>query len=341
MIVSIKNKITNSATIRGMAYYAGWPNVQRLWRLFSVKRPTVFILMYHKIAPEAYPYYGASVTPSIFEKQIRIILKHYRVMALEELINRHPINARKNFIALTFDDGYRGIYRWAFPILRKYNLPATVFLTTDYIGSQRVLWHDHLAFILHRAAGQRFLADIDFSGLPANLAGFIRSFFKDDQNSKHKLKFLRQMTTDLKSYSADDRHRLLNELCKILRLETPFDFSDVMLCWKEVREMAKQNIFFGSHTCSHEPLSTLSPACVEAELIQSKNKIESQLQKQVASFAYPYGKEMDFTFDNIELVKQSGFHLAVTGIRGNETLPFKSPHTLRRRAVENTPFLFY
>lgn len=337
----IKNRITNSPVARRMAYYAGWSTAKRIWRRLFVKGPTVFILMYHKIAPNAYPYYGVSVTPNIFEKQIRTIVKHYQVVALEELADMQNFFGRKDIIAITFDDGYKGVYRWAFPILRKFDLPATVFLTTDLIGSNQLLWPDYLAFMLHSAVEHRSFAGINLSEFPANIAESIQSFFNSKINSAHKLKLLSQMTTDLRSFNKDDRIRILDALCRRLRASAPFDFSEVMLSWQEVQAMSKQRIFFGSHTRSHEALSALLPESVEAELLDSKDRIESQLQKSVTTFAYPYGKENDFTAENVEQVKRCGFQLAVTGIRGNETLPLRNPYTLLRRAVENTPYLFF
>ena len=54
----------------------------------------------------------------------------------------------ENAIAVTFDDGYRDNYLNAFPILKRYSVPATIFLATGVIGSERSLWHDEIFGLL-------------------------------------------------------------------------------------------------------------------------------------------------------------------------------------------------
>jgi peptidoglycan/xylan/chitin deacetylase (PgdA/CDA1 family) len=338
---TLRSTITNSPKARWAAFYMGWPAVKRLWRKIILKRPTLFILMYHKVGPSPYPYFGASVAPAVFERQVRTLVKHYRFVALEEMQSDKRFEDGKDFIAITFDDGYHGVYQWAFPILRKYGVTSTVFLPTDFIGTCRLLWHDYLAFILYSGLESRLDADISFAGLPCEITGFIGSFFKGGKNSVTRIDLVRQLAICLKAYDEDDRERIFDELCKRLRIEPPSDFSGVMLSWPQVREMSGHGIFFGSHTRSHKLLSSLPPEGVAAEMMASKDDIESHLQRQVTTFAYPYGKEDDFNSVHVEQAKRCGYQFAVTGIRGDEPLPLKNPYTLRRRGVLNTPCLFY
>lgn len=72
-----------------------------------------------------------------------MISSYFRVISLEHLleeINRGGLPART--VCITFDDGYQDNFEYAFPILRHYNLPATIFLTTDLIDTKEMLWHD-------------------------------------------------------------------------------------------------------------------------------------------------------------------------------------------------------
>ena len=66
-------------------------------------------------------------------------------MSLEDLLC--SVNERsipKNTIVVTFDDGYNDVYKNAFPTLKNYSIPATIFLATEPIEKQKVLWQDKI-----------------------------------------------------------------------------------------------------------------------------------------------------------------------------------------------------
>ena len=79
------------------------------------------------------------VTPDNFEKQMRYLKeKGYQVISLDALVEGLK-NGRKfphNTVVITIDDGHKSIFTYAYPILKKYGFPATVFLISDYIGSK-------------------------------------------------------------------------------------------------------------------------------------------------------------------------------------------------------------
>lgn len=92
------------------------------------------ILMYHSVSPKLD--YFMNVEPAAFERQMAYLKrKEYPVIPLTELIRRikthEPLGGS---VVITFDDGYRDNYTVAFPILKKYRFPATIFVTTDLIG---------------------------------------------------------------------------------------------------------------------------------------------------------------------------------------------------------------
>lgn len=91
--------------------------------------------MYHSIAHSDVAD-ALTVKPQDFEKQIRSFKKEgYSFIALPELLNSHkPSNQYEKTIALTFDDGYTDNYELAYPILKAYDIPATIFLPTAYLG---------------------------------------------------------------------------------------------------------------------------------------------------------------------------------------------------------------
>jgi peptidoglycan/xylan/chitin deacetylase (PgdA/CDA1 family) len=108
-----------------------------LGKLRPATKPAVPILMYHSISPEeeyVHPYYRINTSPAVFADQMRYLGEQgYRTISLQELHDKAP--HAKN-VVLTFDDGYADFYTSAFPVLQRYGFTATVFLPTNYIGSE-------------------------------------------------------------------------------------------------------------------------------------------------------------------------------------------------------------
>jgi peptidoglycan/xylan/chitin deacetylase (PgdA/CDA1 family) len=104
------------------------------------------IAMYHSVNPEAVDENRLEVSVENFERQMRFLKENnYNVLRLEELADliggKKKISPRT--IALTFDDGYKDNYKYVFPILKKYNLPATMFVIVNEIGrSDRLSWEE-------------------------------------------------------------------------------------------------------------------------------------------------------------------------------------------------------
>jgi len=104
------------------------------------------IAMYHSVSPEASPKNALAISTETLRRQMRFLKSHhYNVLSLESLVTL--IKERKRIpsktISITFDDGYKDNYIYAFPILKKYHLPATVFIITDEVGrADRLSWDE-------------------------------------------------------------------------------------------------------------------------------------------------------------------------------------------------------
>jgi len=116
----------------------------------------IVIFVYHRVSPEKDTYFLPGIEPEEFEKQISYLKENFKIYSLKKLINglkRGKINKKEheNIAVITFDDGYRDNYIYAYPILKKYHIPATFFLTTDYIGQGKLFWWDKLGYIIGNA----------------------------------------------------------------------------------------------------------------------------------------------------------------------------------------------
>lgn len=87
--------------------------------------------MYHNTSPDE-PASGMNIKPEILKKQIKyLISKHYTFLKISQLPSFTP---SKKHVVLTFDDGFASNYTHLFPILKKYNVPATIYLTSNIKG---------------------------------------------------------------------------------------------------------------------------------------------------------------------------------------------------------------
>lgn len=108
------------------------------------------VLMYHRVLDDGEVseaiHSGMYVTREVFARQLDYLSKKYCVIRLEEL--QGWIQGRIDFprtpCAITFDDGWGDNYRNAFPLLRKFGIPATIFVITDHIGDRGMLTWDQV-----------------------------------------------------------------------------------------------------------------------------------------------------------------------------------------------------
>lgn len=106
------------------------------------------ILMYHSVNPEAKKGNLLAVTPETFEKQMHFLKAlRYNVVPLEEaarlIREKQKVPART--VVITLDDGYRDNYVHAFAVLKKYNLPAAIFIIVNEVGrsqADRLSWDE-------------------------------------------------------------------------------------------------------------------------------------------------------------------------------------------------------
>lgn len=109
------------------------------------------IIMYHSVNPKQNPAINRLiVSPETFERQMRFLRERkYNIILLDELAEliREKKNIPARTIVITFDDGYKDNYTYAFPILKKYKIPATMFIIIDEVSrpqGDRLSWDDIL-----------------------------------------------------------------------------------------------------------------------------------------------------------------------------------------------------
>ena len=315
---------TSAAWVQTVAsrcyFYTGMPAIARPLRekyQLSVssngRRPTMSlrrrtapagrILYYHRVNDERDPYFPATPV-DVFEREMRYVAQHYKVVSLKALLEHLDSNSTETLFAITFDDGYRDNYTNALPILSRYGLPATIFLTTGCMDFEEPMWFEQLANAVKNT--DRKFVDLE-TDVPRRLGLGTQA---------ERLEAGGQIFGALRTLDDSSRRWWLAKILDQLAVPAGKSRLGRMLTWDQVRQMTRHQIDFGGHTVSHPFLSKLAGEQAEWEVSECKRRIEQELQRPVAHFAYPNGREEDFTAGNKHVIRNAGYSAAVSTIWG-------------------------
>ena len=301
-------------------------------RLRSLFRREIAILAYHRVLDcwdeQSYPFDPdlISATTEDFHWQMGYIREHYSPVSFRQVLlhldGAAPLPPRP--IIVTFDDGFDDNYLHAFPVLQALNVPATVFVSTGYIGQPRTFWFDWLYFLCNQAA---------HAGIPVRIDGVARRLSRDLVVRREEIADILSSTKRLPDALL---RRELGELEKDLGMQSPTEVfpQSHPLSWEQVRRMAAGGIEFGSHTVTHPILANLTPKQLEDELSISKAELEQQLKCPVDVIAYPVGGKFTFNSVVVQAVRKAGFKIATSYMHGINNVNSLDRFSLRRLRVE-------
>lgn len=282
------------------------------WKLRRYARADVAVLMYHRVIPikemDRYMQAGMVVEPDTLNLHISYLRNHFEIIPLSDLSSFHHANAqnlsRKPVCALTFDDGWYDFFEYAYPILKKHEAPATVFLPTDFIGTNRWFWTDRVGILLDRLSQSKDAAPGASLFPDPRLREIMRMPGSQDTR-------LERLIAHLKSYKIEKIEWVISKLSAALG-EDPVPVDRAFLNWEEVQEMAGSGLVsFGSHTAGHPLLTTLTEEQAQHELRKSMDVLiaHNVTDTRFISFSYPNGS---FSERLSEMVREAGYHLGVT-----------------------------
>jgi len=286
---------------KDLCYYLGVPQFLLRYSNF-LKSPKLLILNYHRVCSSFKKNEYLGISAGIFEQHIRFLKDNFKMVSMQDGLRLlHAGNSGKNYAAINLDDGYMDNYLYAYPILKKYNVPATIFLITDFIGKDHIFWWDRVFnAVFSIKSGD---ADIDMG------TNIIYSKLND---ISEKIKLANRINKILANKPADEIERFVAALEKKFTSIKEIT-SCLMLGWKEIREMNQNGISFGSHTKTHSNLCLLKDSEALEELMDSKKVIEQNLRTENCAFCYPFG-----AFDERikSLVQRAGFRHARSTLKG-------------------------
>jgi peptidoglycan/xylan/chitin deacetylase (PgdA/CDA1 family) len=258
----------------------------------------VAVVVYHRVSPHDDRWSVDILSPRSFESQLEYMCCNYDILALDEVVRYIHEGKRlpKRAVAITLDDGYKDNFLYAFPLLKKYHVPATIFLATGHIGSADLFWWDKIGYALERTQRR---------GL--NLAGLGSfEFGTAAQRRGATLTIIER----LKKLPDQRKNFLIDELLCAAGVDIPESVAkEVILSWEDVLRMSEAGIELGAHSVGHPILTNMPLEKAKREIVESKRDIEKMVKEPVDFFSYPDGS---FNSEIIKAVEQSGFVGAVT-----------------------------
>ncbi|HQH27423.1 MAG TPA: polysaccharide deacetylase family protein [Oligoflexia bacterium] len=258
------------------------------------------ILMYHRVVRlNELPYAiqpGMYVTPETFEMQMKYLAEHAQVVPLDDLardiVQGKTIAPRT--VAVTFDDGWVDTYTHAFPILKRYSIPATIFLVTSFIGTTETLWTDKVTLALMALREEKhYLQNAcsrikEMTGIEPAFCAEITKILNTGPAEELPEQF-DALIEQLKRSSLKERKTIVSGLVNLAKEFTTLKIPRSFLSWDEVKEMTRDGVYFGSHSHKHYPLTELSEVQLTDDIENSFQVFREKGIAPSAVFCYPGG----------------------------------------------------
>jgi peptidoglycan/xylan/chitin deacetylase (PgdA/CDA1 family) len=309
-VLKIKNTIKRLLT--GTLYYTGL-----VWALLDLRlRRRLLVLTYHRVLPPAawarsFSADGIIVTPETFERHMRLLRRKFDVLTPDEFAA--VLEGRRTWpkrgCLVTFDDGWWDNLEFAAPVLARNQVPALLFVATDYIGTERVFWQERMSNLLDLARSRGASARPVLQGLGA--AHLLEA--PDDQVRVQ----IRKVIDGLKLCPAEQLSAKLSAITSFLQyvegVAQPAA-TDRFMTWSDVAALTRSSpVTIGSHGCSHVPFTRLASDKLARELQDSRLRIRAETGLEVADLAYPNGDCDDTVAGQ---TRTAGYRLAFSTQRG-------------------------
>lgn len=298
--------------------------------LFKYRPNGLFCFNYHRIGDASRSQFDPNVfscDENLFEKHLKFYKSNFDIITIDELnaIKKSNIKLNNRLALITFDDGYIDNYTLAYPLLKKYQVPAVFFIATDFIEKEIIPWWDEIAFLIQNS-NQKIL----------QLEHWENPILLTSQSKDEHIKKVLQL---IKLDSSKPMSEKIINLKTALNLKSDYmpPHKDLFMSWKMLKEMQDNGMTIGSQSCSHSIMSHLSVKEQKHEAAHSKKLLSEQMEKDIACFAYPVGGASAFTEVTEKILEESGYTLGFSFIAGiNRVINDHSFHLKRFSVAGNS-----
>lgn len=259
------------------------------------------LLMYHRFGEPGEP---RKTDVTTFSAQLELLKKDFAPRRLCDVVARLEAGEAldPNTVVVTVDDGYSDFAEYAVPMLLNYEIPATVYVVSDFVGQKIWLWFDALRSIIDRAEAKKHRITL---GSRAHVAVL------DSEIDRHTLWLL--VADHCLALAPVELWAAIESVQRELGVALPEaplpDYA--AMTWDQIKALDPQLIEIGAHTRTHAVLSRCSAEIQRQEIDDCKRAIEERTGRAAEAFCYPNGMPGDFNDETVSIVQDLGFRSAV------------------------------
>lgn len=285
------------------------------------------ILMYHRVHAQPDSLRPWDVSGAEFDWQLSVLKRHFKVLPLLEAFRRMRAGTLPPRAAcITFDDGYADNHDVALPLLKRHGLTATFFIATGYLDGGR-MWNDTLIDAVACASGDE---------LDARQIGLGRFPIRTEQE---RLDTVHQLLGALKYAEPGERIERSQSLWDQVGVEK-FSMHHMMTT-NQLLALHSSGMEIGAHTVSHPILARVPHDRAQAEICESRERLQEILDSDIHIFAYPNGRPgRDYNRQHVEMVHDAGFECAVSTAWGYADAKMDSYQLARIAPWDKSPLRF-
>ena len=252
------------------------------------------ILIYHGICLRNHTKFNPIfLTLKTFEEHLKLYKKHCHVISLDDFYAQNFSKDKFN-ICLTFDDGFANNYKYVKPLLEKYQLHATFFITAIRDTGYDILWNDFLGIISKYG--------------PETISYKNQTYYKGQHDKYISVDDGIKLVEKLRFADFTEKAEMMQLLYPLGNFKKNKADEDywLQMTKEEIRDLSRSEfVTIGAHGYYHNDLSRIDPDKATCELAKSKHYLESVTGKNINSFAFPYGAYNPAVIDE---AKKAGYN---------------------------------
>lgn len=262
-----------------------------------------------------------------FEQLLSYLKVRFEPISLNTLVNHlhenEPLD--NDSFVITMDDGYENNLTLGLPVLKKLNIPSTLYIATGFIDARKLLPMDRVDYVLRKTKKISFTWKY-----------FNNETLEIDTQEKMRLVNIK-IGNVIKHLHETELNDAFHELYQVLGVKQDNNYSR-MLNWEQTKQLLESGVVdIQSHGVSHICMTRLNENAAINELYSSKDAIKRHIGHVATHFAYPNGMEEDFNDSLRNAAAKAGYRSVASVIRGVNTPGVTSPFNLKRVGMVGTP----
>jgi peptidoglycan/xylan/chitin deacetylase (PgdA/CDA1 family) len=229
----------------------------------------------------------------------------YEIVSIDEVCRRAvTLTAPRRFVCLTFDGGYKDLIISAYPVLRKHDVPFTVYVPTAFPDRLGEAWWLALEAVIARENRVSLVMDRKE-----------RHF--DIRHASEKYQLYEFLAGWMRTLAPSDLSSAIKDLCTRYSVDLAGLSRDASMDWDDLAKLAADpKVTIGSATVNYPVLTSLQDAAALREMTMGRAVAQAAFHRDVRHFAYPFGDRAAFRRAHVGMAEEAGFASAATAISG-------------------------